>query len=218
MFKELKYLYITLIVVFVLVLIAGIYYFAFVKKGRSLRTIVPKKPVASILFIGDSNTAADFSYADQLRVLRPSLRIKKIALNGAKTDWMYSQVQNELATNTYDVVSILGGSNDIYATDSISAAKPNLDAMYNLIKSKGSRVLAITPPNKNFYTQRTDHKQEILKELNQFIKSNPRKDYYIDFWTITNNPNFFTAADEYLHAQKPAHTILANKVIESLNL
>lgn len=218
MFKDLKYLYITLIVVAVIVALIILYYYFFVKQGRTLLASKPKGPVKSILFIGDSNTAADFSYADQLHTSKPNLRIKKLALNGAKTDWMLSQLKNELASTTYDAVAILGGSNDIYATGSITATKINLDAMYRLAKSKGAVVLAITPPNKDFYVNKTEQKQALLYELNSWIKANPNKDYVIDFWAMTNNKNLFSAGDGYLHAQKPAHTLLMNKTTQTLNL
>lgn len=181
------------------------------------KNAAPQK-VNSILFIGDSNTAANFSYADQLQKMYPQLRIKKIALSGAKTDWMLPQLQQELAKNKYDVVAILGGSNDIYALDSISAAQQNLTAMYDLAHANGAQVLAVTPPNHNWYTLATPHKQQILTDLVNWVMSNPNADNKINFWNITNNKDFFTPADGYLHAQTPAHKILANQVVQTLNL
>lgn len=168
------------------------------------------KKIKSILFIGDSNTVPDFSYADQLKQIDPSLNIKKIAQNGANTDWMLEQMKNELAVNKYDAVSILGGSNDIYGKGEIDSAKSNLNKMYLLVKSKGMKVIAVTPPNKNWYVNRTDQKQQLLSDLINWISNNPLKNYYIDFWSMTNNQNFFTSADGYLHPQSQAHNILAN--------
>lgn len=43
---------------------------------------------SKFLFIGDSLTAYDRSYADQLKDICPSATIKKIAVDGAKTNWM----------------------------------------------------------------------------------------------------------------------------------
>lgn len=174
--------------------------------------------ISSVLFVGDSNTVANFGYADQLQKLYPALRIKKLALNGAKTDWMLQQLQAELAKNKYDAVAILGGSNDVYALDSITSAKVNLTAMYNLARANGSQVLAVTPPNHNWYINDTAHKQQILKELVTWIMSNPLPEYKINFWDITNDKRFFNQGDGYLHAQAPAHKILADKTAQLLKL
>lgn len=172
------------------------------------------KPIRSILFIGDSNTNAGFSYADQLKKLNPELRIKKIAKDGATTDWMLQELKNELRQNKYDAVSILGGSNDIYALGQINSAKNNLNEMYKVSKLNGSKVIAVTPPNKDFYVNKTESKQQLLYELNNWIKSNIYKDYFFNFWEITKNPNFFTSSDGYLHPQASAHGILANMILK----
>lgn len=176
------------------------------------------KGVGSALFIGDSNTAANFSYADQLRAKYPKMRIKKIAKNGAKTDWMLERMEDEMRTNKYDVVLILGGSNDIYALGRVDSAKNNLSKMYDLAHKNGSRVVAIAPPNKNWYANRTEHKQQLLNELVNWIMSNPKVDYKVNFWQITNDKKYFSPSDGYLHAQAPAHRILATEVANKLKL
>lgn len=173
--------------------------------------------VRSILFVGDSNTAANFSYADKLKKQFPYLRVKKIAQNGAKTDWMLSQLKEELAKNKYDVVVVLSGSNDIYATNSIDSAKKNMASMYKVAHDNGSKVLAVAPPNKNWYEKRTEQKQKLLKDLVSWVMSS-NADYKINFWEITNDKKYFTSADGYLHAQSPAHTLLAGDVAKELNL
>jgi hypothetical protein len=177
-----------------------------------------KKPVKSILFIGDSNTAANFSYADKLKQMYPGLVIKKIAMNGAKTDWMLQQLKVELNLNKYDAVAILGGSNDIYALANIKNAILNLDAMYKLAKSKGSRVLAVTPPNKDYYINRTDQKQTLLNNLVSWIRLNINVTWYIDFHKMTANKSFFSSGDGFLHPGSAAHKILADSVAQKLNL
>lgn len=174
------------------------------------------KKIKSILFIGDSNTVFDFSYADQLKKLYPSIRIKKIAKNGATTDWMLEQLKNELNTTKYDAVSILGGSNDIYNGVDLNITKYNLDAMYSLAKSKGMKVIAITPPNKNFFKNRTEQKQNSLIDLVNWIGSNNKKDYFINFWDITNNQSFFISSDGYLHPQENAHKIVADSLYKKI--
>lgn len=183
----------------------------FSKKNKS-------KGVSSILFIGDSNTFANFSYADQLKKSFPNLTVKKISKNGAKTDWMKLQLATELKNNKYDVVAVLGGSNDIYGGQTINFSKNNLDDIYKLIHDKGSKVLAITPPNKDYYVNKTEAKQKMLFDLVGWMKNNKNIDNLIDFHTITANKNFFNSSDGYLHANSSAHKLLADKTKQELNL
>jgi lysophospholipase L1-like esterase len=198
-----------IIIGLVTVVVLGIVIYVLVRKS---------KPVSSILFIGDSNTAANFSYADQLKQRYPKLTIKKIAENGAKTDWMFNQLNSELQNNKYDVVSILGGSNDVYGAGRTDTAKRSLDAMYRLTHARGSKVLAITPPSKNFYVNKTEQKQAMLADLVGWIKNNKNTDYVIDFNSITNNKSFFNSSDDYLHPQASAHSVLAGQTAQKLKV
>ena len=189
----------------------------FLSRGKKslLRT---KAPVKSILAVGDSNTLANFSYADQLQKMFPGIKIKKIAQNGANTSWIKTQLEQELQNNKYDVVSVLGGSNDIYGGVNLNTTKSNLDYMYKLSHSKGAKVIAISPPNKDFYTNKTDQKQILLSDLVNWMGNNKNVDYFIDFHKITNNKNLFSSSDGFLHPQGNAHAILQNEIKQELNL
>ena len=85
-----------------------------------------EKNINSILFIGDSNTVANYSYADKLRQSFPNLKVKKIAKVGEKTDWALNELQKELSKNKYDIVAVLIGSNDIYALNSNTTGYENI--------------------------------------------------------------------------------------------
>jgi hypothetical protein len=174
--------------------------------------------IKSILFIGDSNTVANYSYADQLKKIYPNLKIKKIAKVGEKTDWMKNQLSNELNNNKYDLIGILGGSNDIYSLGKNDSAKKNLNDMYNLIHSKGSKVLAVTPPNKDFYVNKTEQKQKSLFDLVDWMRNNNKIDYLVDFHKITGDKKYFSANDGYLHANSSAHKILTDNVKQKINV
>ena len=200
-------------IIVILILLATIF---FLSKGKSILRV--KTPVKSILAVGDSNTFANFSYADQLQKQFPGIKIKKIAQNGANSSWMKSQLQQELQNNKYDVISILCGSNDIYGGVNLNTTKSNLDYMYQLSHSKGAKVIAISPPNKDFYTNKTDQKQSMLSDLVNWMSNNRNIDYFIDFHEMTNNKNLFSSADGYLHPQSGAHTILENQIKQELNL
>ena len=200
-------------IIVILILLATIF---FLSKGKYILRV--KTPVKSILAVGDSNTFANFSYADQLQKQFPGIKIKKIAQNGANSSWMKSQLQQELQNNKYDVISILCGSNDIYGGVNLNTTKSNLDYMYQLSHSKGAKVIAISPPNKDFYTNKTDQKQSMLSDLVNWMSNNRNIDYFIDFHEMTNNKNLFSSADGYLHPQSGAHTILENQIKQELNL
>jgi lysophospholipase L1-like esterase len=190
--------------------LVGLGFFAFRKKKST--------KINSILFVGDSNTFANFSYGDKLKKLFPNLIIKKIAKNGANTDWMNEQLRNELKSYKYDIVSILAGSNDVYGLGKIDRTKKNLDEMYNLAHTVGAKVIAITPPNKNFYKNKTDAKQNLLSDLVDWIMTNKKSDYKIDFYKLTNDKSLFSKNDDYLHPQSNAHDLLVDEIKEQLNL
>lgn len=183
-------------------------------------SLLPQKSdgIKSILFLGDSNTEAPWSYADKIKKMYPNISVKKIAKHSMKTDWILNELQNELSKNKYDVVSVLGGSNDIYATGKNDTAKVNLEKMYKISKDAGSKFVIVAPPNKNFYANATPEKQKSLKDLLNWEKNTANKDYFIDFWTMTNNKNLFSKGDGFLHPQSAAHEILTNDFSTKLNL
>lgn len=203
-------------VVLLLLVIGFIVFMAFFDKSSSVSK-KQGKSIRSILAIGDSNTQANFSYADKLRAAYPNITVKKISENGQNTSWMLQQLQNELATNKYDAIVILGGSNDVYGGMSVEKTKENLANMNNLIKSKGSIAVFITPPNKDFYTGRTDANQKKLYDLVDWMKRQ-NFDVFVNFKDITNNQNLFSSTDGYLHPQSQAHAILVQQIAKQLNL
>jgi lysophospholipase L1-like esterase len=204
--KQTKQLLIGLSVGFALV---GLGFLLLKKKSHKIK---------SILFVGDSNTFANFSYADKIKKLFPNLITKKVAKNGATTEWMNERVRDELKAYNYDLIAILGGSNDIYGAVRIDKAKKNLDEMFKMAKLKGTKVLVITPPNKDFYTKKTEKNQELLNDLVDWIMSNKNVDYKIDFHKLTNDKSLFSANDGYLHPQSKAHELIVNEFNNKIKL
>ena len=132
-----------------------------------------------------------------------------------KTDWMLDKLKTELASGRkYDVVTILGGSNDIYGDGRIDRAERNLDEMYRLAKSSGAKVVAITPPNKDFFPNATAQKQELLKELVRWIGTNPTPDHFINLWHLSARKDYFAADYQHLNnvGQKALSSEFKNKV------
>jgi lysophospholipase L1-like esterase len=175
-----------------------------------------RKPKAKkVLAIGDSNTVASFSYVDKLRRLYPSLEIKKIAKNGANTNWMLEQLRSELKSNKYDLVIVLGGSNDVYGGLSLETTQKNMLSMNSLIKSSGARSLFISPPSKQFYTAKSESLNKKLEDLVRWMKVQEFS-VFIDWNNITNVKELFSASDKYLHPQSNAHTLLAQNISKEI--
>lgn len=177
-----------------------------------------KQGLSSILFVGDSNTFYPWSYADQFIANFPKVRSKKLAKIGVKTDWMLTELKKELAKNKYDVVCILGGSNDIYGGSTVEKAKSNLASMFTLVNKSGGWAIGITPPSKKYFTRRKANLDEMLFTLWDWYWSgwafkNTGLGRWIDFIEITSDKKYFSWKDGYLHPQKEAHTILLNKLL-----
>jgi lysophospholipase L1-like esterase len=180
---------------------------------KAVNSVISKKKVgcgSTFLFIGDSNTKASFSYADQLKKFCPDSNIKKIAENGKTTKWMFDELMKEYKSGRkYDVISILGGSNDISGGRPLDEIERNLNSIYYLAKRFSNVVVAVAPPNKAFYPNYTDEQRKKLDDLTKWISKNPEPDYFIDFYNITNRKDFFLA--DNLHPNTNAHNVLASQ-------
>lgn len=106
-----------------------------------------QKKVPNVLFIGDSQTAAPWSYANRL-LNSGAVTGNIVAKNGANTDWMLRQAKSRISDN-YDAISVLGGGNDGGAKSPENAIQ-NLSQIYKLAKSAGLKVIAISNPTKQY--------------------------------------------------------------------
>lgn len=111
----------------------------------------PKK--LRVLFVGDSQTVARWSYARQL-LKNQDVTGSVIAKNGANTEWVLRQIQRIVANPDvkYDVISIFAGGNDGFKSKPDQAIA-NLSAAYTLAKQSGARVVAISNPTKKYIEQ-----------------------------------------------------------------
>ena len=100
-----------------------------------------------VLFVGDSQTAASYSYANKL-IQSGRVQGKVIAQVGANTSIIKDMLAKELQSgNKYDVISIMGGGNDAWRAEP-SVPISNLSAMYQIAKNSGAKVVAISNPSK----------------------------------------------------------------------
>lgn len=182
--------------------------------GYYLLTSSSKRPL-KILFVGDSNTFAPYSYADKLKLKYPQFEIKKIAKIGEPTSWMLQNLEEDLKNNKYDIVAILGGSNDVYGNTKLDLTKNNLTKMKELIKNSGAKSVLVTPPNKKFFPKNTIQK---LNNLNDLISWEKKQDfdYVIDFHDMTDKLDLFSS--DLQHPNSNAHDILANVFEKTLGI
>lgn len=173
--------------------VAGIYAFRKRKKKVTCNS--------RFLFIGDSNVANPGSYANLLKSFCPDSTVVINGKVGAKTDYILAQLQSELSRNQFDVITILGGSNDIYALGSTTKTKENLIQMYKLAKDSGATVVAVSPPNKDYYPSRTEQKQALLYDLVKWIPRQKDVDVFINLHAITKDPNNLASDNQHMSAK-----------------
>jgi lysophospholipase L1-like esterase len=74
----------------------------------------------NVLFVGDSHSAGEgWTWNYQLSKAHPFWNVTNIVKVGVKTDWMLSNLKTELQKKHYDLVFILGGTNDMMSSNSI---------------------------------------------------------------------------------------------------
>ena len=187
------------------------------KKPNFQKGATDKKKV---LFVGDSQSANGWSYANQL--LKSGL-IHKDSLNkavgGKKTSDILNQLTEALKKGVkYDIINIMGGGNNAGDTDGGSKAKSDLQSMYGIAKNHGAIVVAISNPNKN-WTNKEWSVKKTNNKIAQFVNDNPpNTDIVID----ANNPKIFKVSaynKDRVHLNKVANTVLkrvwVNKVLKT---
>ncbi len=173
---------------------------------------------SKFLFVGDSTTEYSQSYADKLKAICSGMQIKKLSAVSRNTNVMRDTLAADLnAGNRYDVIAILGGSNDL-GSSSINT-KANLQAMYEMAKNSGAKVIAITPPNKNFLVNQYwigpgDPKIVILNDLVKWIMQNPLPDVRVNWNAITNRKDYFLS--DMQHPNSTAHAVLLQEILNKM--
>ena len=159
-----------------------------------------------VLFVGDSQTAANWSYAKVL--LRNKLIDGKIvAKNGASTSEVLRMLSDNL-TDKYDVVSIMAGGND-GASKTPNVAIKNFEAMFNLVRESGAKLVVVTNPSKQFIE--TDDKYYRKEgypsndKIANWLSSQSNADAVID----TQNFDKLDFTKDHVHLDADAHKKIA---------
>jgi peptidoglycan hydrolase-like protein with peptidoglycan-binding domain/lysophospholipase L1-like esterase len=159
-----------------------------------------------VLFVGDSQTAANWSYAKVL--LRNKLIDGKIvAKNGASTTEVLNMLEDNL-TDKYDIVSIMAGGNDGASKTPNNAIK-NFEAMFNLVRQAGAKLVVVTNPSKQFIE--TDDKYyrkdgyPANDKIANWLASQSKADAVID----TQNFDKLDFTKDHVHLDADAHKKIA---------
>jgi GH24 family phage-related lysozyme (muramidase)/lysophospholipase L1-like esterase len=172
-----------------------------------------------VLFVGDSQTAADWSYA-HLLLRSKQIEGKIVARNGASTSAVLTMLQNNIS-NKYDVVSIMSGGNDGAAKSPNNAIR-NFDAMFKLVQNAGAKLVVITNPTKTFvgpgdaYYKKGGYPSN--DKISDWLQSNTPANVVID----TGDFSEIDFTKDHVHLDSDAHKKIASQwkrqVLELFNL
>lgn len=168
--------------------------------------IEPKK--LRVLFVGDSQTAAKYSYAYNL--LRSGDVSGAIAAkNGASTAWILQKVKAN-ADKQYDVITIMGGGNDGGAKTADLAIK-NLADAYTIAKQSGARVVAISNPTKRYVIKGDKYFRPNGYPSNDIIARWINSQKISDVTIDTNTYGQRSFSKDHVHLNPEAHASIANQ-------
>lgn len=95
-----------------------------------------------VLFIGDSHTAYQYGWQDQL-AQKTGMTYVNTAVGGKRTDWMVKVALKKL-DSTYDYCFIWGGANDMASKVSIVEAAGNIQRIVNMCNELGVKPIVLT--------------------------------------------------------------------------
>jgi GH24 family phage-related lysozyme (muramidase)/lysophospholipase L1-like esterase len=172
-----------------------------------------------VLFIGDNETNADWSYARLLLRTR-QITGNIIARNDVSTSSVLTMLQNSISEK-YDVVSIMAGGNDGASRSPYSAIK-NFEAMFSLVKNAGAKLVVITNPTKEFVTSRDKYYKKdgypSNDKISNWLQTSTPADVVIDTGEFTE----LDFTKDHVHLDTDAHKQIAiqwkRQVLELFNL
>ena len=171
----------------------------------------------NVLFVGDSQTVymGNIGYAD-LVLRNENFTGKKRAKNGAPLEAIAGFLEQEIAKDKYDIISIMGGGNSAHKT------KPPYhlyDQMYDMAKDHGAIVVAITNPTKKNLAQEKRKKYPSNEKLADYVRKNSKPDIIIDANKLFVAPKHFPdngIKNPHINraAQKSLYEVWIKKVTE----
>jgi GH24 family phage-related lysozyme (muramidase) len=177
-------------------------------KERTEDSLSKPKDKLNVLFIGDADTHSQVSYAKD--ILNSGVVTGNI-VSTAEGDItkVLSLLQTNVAGN-YDIISLM--FSNIVPNDKVSAVEV-LKVMFNSIEDAGSKLIAISPPTKEFAPY--GHvKYASTPEIANWINTQQTSDFTIDAYTLTDNKALFQKNKILLN--KEGHEIIAKQWLEYL--
>lgn len=163
----------------------------------------------NVLFIGDSQTAGASSFANKL-IRDKKVNGKILAKNGANTKYLLKVLQDNI-TPDIDVVVIFAGGNDSVSSKP-DRAIANLKKMYEIAKSNGSLVIALSNPTKS-YTKNPD-KYPSADSIANWIENQTISDYTIPINSLTSNKSNFSP--DKIHLNQLGQNIVYDNLVQIL--
>jgi GH24 family phage-related lysozyme (muramidase) len=177
-------------------------------KERTEDSLSKPKDKLNVLFIGDADTHSQVSYAKD--ILNSGVVTGNI-VSTAEGDItkVLSLLQTNVAGN-YDIISLM--FSNIVPNDKVSAVEV-LKVMFNSIEDAGSKLIAISPPTKEFAPY--GHvKYASTPEIANWINTQQTSNFTIDAYTLTDNKALFQKNKILLN--KEGHEIIAKQWLEYL--
>jgi lysophospholipase L1-like esterase len=191
---------------------------------ESFTTIKNKNP-KKILFLGDSITADNNSYANNIKKSNPNLQIEVKASVGKKTSWMLQSLKDLVAQKkSYDRIYVYGGINDIFSGSSKDVALSNLQAIVNLGNQMGADVFVIEGVKTDGYmdinkmpiTQYVSSKNDYLPIIQKYddfqssIKGGVKNAKLIKTFNLSDNTN------DGIHPTIEGQNIITKEILKTL--
>jgi peptidoglycan hydrolase-like protein with peptidoglycan-binding domain len=165
-----------------------------------LRSLLSEQqaPKLRVLFVGDHQTKANWSYANQL-INSGFVNGKIVGWTNASTAQLYRILKVNLSKR-YDVISIMGG--DVDGKGDAAMAISNLEKCYTLAKKYNAKVVAISNPTKIYLDPQDKYYDDSMYINNdviaQWVTSQTKTDVAIN--TLSFGKNAFTKNNYILNS------------------
>jgi hypothetical protein len=179
----------------------------------------------SILFVGDSITVADYSYANLIKKEYPQKDIQILAKGGMRTKWMLDNLKPVLDKRHFDRVYIWGGINDMFSATTIENAIGNIQQMVNMVNAQKGEAFVIIgydteqfmDKNKLQTTKYVPTKEGMFKLRERYIQFQNRLEKEIRNAKIIKKFNLNTSHTvDAIHPTASAHRTIKSEILKSL--
>ena len=98
----------------------------------------------NVMFVGDSHSAGQgYTWNYDLEKQHPEWNVTHIVKGGKTTEWMLENMLPELSKKHYDLVFILGGTNDVMSPLPIETPINNIQKMVNAVNTQGGKAIVV---------------------------------------------------------------------------